>query len=394
MVRSRCVAAGTRALRWFAVLAALAAAVAGCGGGVGVGGTGAFASGPISGFGSVIVNGIEFDDAGARVEDEDGATSSSAALRLGMVVEVDSGPIGGSASARTATATRIRYASELLGSVDAVDAAGGTLVVLGQTVQVSATTVFDERLASGLASVAEGSTLEVFGFYDAANERFTATRIEPRTLAPARFKVRGPVHDLDTAARRFMIGAGRFSYTSAPDGLADGVFVRVRVATTPVDGHWVVQSFGEGRRRLPDLDRAELRGLVTEFGSSTLFSVNGQPVDATNAAFPDGNAGLALGARVEVEGAVVDGVLHATEVEIDDDDDPLGRFELKGAVESHLPALQLFVLRGVTVFYGAPGLEFQDGDASDIAVGAEVEARGVLSADGTRLLATRIRFKD
>lgn len=393
MLWSHC-AAGTRVLRWFAALAGLVAAIAGCGGGVGVGGTGAFASGPISGFGSVIVNGIEFEDAGARVEDEDGGASSSAALRLGMVVEIDSGPIGGSAAAPTASATRIRYASELLGTVDAVDTAAGTLVVLGQTVQVGPTTVFDDRLASGLAGVAVGSTVEVYGFFDAANARYSATRIEPLAAQPAFFKVRGPVHDLDTAARRFMIGAGRFAYTSAPDGLADGAFLRVRVDTTPVGGDWIVQSFGEGRRRLPDLDRVEIRGLVTTFDSTTSFSVNGQPVDATNAAFPDGIAGLGLGARVEVRGAVADGVLKATEVEVEDADDPTDEFELKGAIESHLPALQLFVLRGVTVFYGAPGVEFEDGDASDIAAGAEVEVRGALAEDGTQLLATRIRFRD
>ena len=57
----------TRAL-WLALL------LTGCGGGVESGGTGAtpasFASGPITGFGSVIVNGVRFDDSKAVVTDD------------------------------------------------------------------------------------------------------------------------------------------------------------------------------------------------------------------------------------------------------------------------------------------------------------------------------------
>ena len=38
-----------------------------CGGGVGTGGTGAFASGPVSGFGSIIVNDVVYDESLARI---------------------------------------------------------------------------------------------------------------------------------------------------------------------------------------------------------------------------------------------------------------------------------------------------------------------------------------
>jgi len=55
------------------LLAACAALAASCGGGVDSGGTGApissYASGPITGFGSVIVNGVRFDDRSATVRD-------------------------------------------------------------------------------------------------------------------------------------------------------------------------------------------------------------------------------------------------------------------------------------------------------------------------------------
>lgn len=388
-----------RMLAAAALLVALLAAVAtGCGGGVGVGGTGAtaFAAGPITGFGSIFVNGVEFDDASARVEDEDGVPSARAALRLGMLVEVESGVIGGITSAPTATATRIRYASAIVGPVASVDAAGGTLVVLGQTVATTGTTVFDASLSNGLASVTTGSIVEVYGYHDTATARVNATRIEPRSDLPLFYRLRGPVRDLDTATHTFAIGSLPLDYSAVtpPAGLANGSVVRVRVATTPVAGRWQVLAFSDGLRSLPDLDQVRLRGPVTALTSSRSFSVNGQAVDATGATFPDGVDGVVLGARVEVEGPSVGGVLRARKVEIDDDGGVQGGFELRGNVEQHRTVLQTFVLRGVTVFYGAPGVEFDGGNAADIADGVSIEARGVLSADGTALLARRIRFRN
>lgn len=384
------------ALRWGAGAAALAAAlamlVAGCGGGVGVGGTGAFASGPVTGFGSIFVNGIEFDDRSAVVEDESGTGRSRDALRLGMLVEVESGPIGGTSAAPTATATRIRFASELVGPVQAVDVANSRLTVLGQTVVVtSGRAAFDASFADGLASVPVGGNVEVYGFYGLSGQ-LIATRIEPRGGTLAAFKLRGVVRALDTGARTFQLGALTLDYAGVapPPGLAEGAIVRVTVATAAAGGRWPVLTFADGVRRLPDRDDARLRGTVTAFTSTRSFSINGLPVDAANASFDD-EAGVVLGARIEVEGAASGGTLRATRVKVDDGGPQGG--ELRGLIEAHFPALRTFVLRGVAVVYGA-GTEFQDGTVADIERGVEVEARGVLSGDGTKLLATRVRFRN
>ena len=57
-------------------------------------GTGATTStlteGPITGFGSIIVNGVRFDDSAAAVSDDDDAASGRDRLKLGMQVEVES----------------------------------------------------------------------------------------------------------------------------------------------------------------------------------------------------------------------------------------------------------------------------------------------------------------
>ena len=60
----------------------------------------------------------------------------------------------------------------------------------------------------------------------------------------------------------------------------------------------------------------ELEGRVTAYTSPTRFSVDGIPVDAT--AVP---TVLAVGMRVEVYGTVVNGVLVASKIEIEDDED-------------------------------------------------------------------------
>ena len=159
-------------LSWRAALCLLVAVsvASGCGGGVGTGGTGgnatAYASGPITGFGSVIVGDVRFDDVGAEVQDVDGGRRSRDDLRLGMTVEVESSAITTDASGSRATASRIRFESELVGLVGLLDVAGGAFTILGQRVAVDTTTVFDERLASGLAGLSVGQALEVYAVFD------------------------------------------------------------------------------------------------------------------------------------------------------------------------------------------------------------------------------------
>ena len=114
--------------------------LAGCGGG-GADST-TFAQGRISGFGSIVVNGVHYDESNAIVKDEDGATHNQNELKLGMVVEVQAGEIGESNNRQNATAQDITFSSLIRGPIDSVGA--DSIVVLGQTVKVVAATVFDD----------------------------------------------------------------------------------------------------------------------------------------------------------------------------------------------------------------------------------------------------------
>src|SRR5512138_1152335 len=86
-------------------------------------------SGAITGFGSVFVNGVRFDTSSASFT-INGKAGTQGDLRVGHVVTVhahrdDSGH---------STADRIDFDDAVQGPVDSVDAAAGTLVVMGQTV--------------------------------------------------------------------------------------------------------------------------------------------------------------------------------------------------------------------------------------------------------------------
>ena len=384
---------------WRALMATglAAAALAGCG--VGTGGTGgnatAYAAGPISGFGSVIVNGVRFDDSAASVEDGDGGRRSSDDLRLGMTVEIDSSAISTTAAGSSARADRIRFESELNGVVGSIDLFDGSFTLLGQRVSVDAATVFDNRLdGGGLSALRVGQLLEVYAVFDPLGGRYRATRLEQGSLA-AGLRLRGPLAQVDTTARTLRIGASSYSYDGAgaiPANLAAGQFVRLRLGLLPQPVlRWVVQSFGTPFQALPEADEAKIEGLISSLGPNGLFAVNGRPVDASAAAVP---SGLAIGMRVEVEGTLRLGVLRATKVKILSDDDVSGRgFELNGSIAAVNSGQATLVLRGLTVSTARSGLSYENGTVADLLVGRSVELRAILAADRRTLEATRIRFR-
>ena len=375
---------------------------AGCGGGVDSGGTGApvtsFASGSITGFGSVNVNTVHYDDRSATVRDGNGVLRSRDDLRLGMTIDVRGSAIGVDGNGNPAsTAKSIVFASEIVGPVAASDLAGRTLNVLGQTVDIRLGTVFGESLAGGQAALAIGTVVEIYGHLDVATGRYAASRVEAKPAGTS-FSLRGIVSGLDTVARSFSFGSARISYAGVavvPPALANGRFVRAMLAPAPgAGGVRSATALVDGAPTIEDHDEAKLEGRVSAFTSTTAFSVNGTPVDARGASFDGGSAGLALGAKVEVEGTIVGGVLVASRVKVDAAGDGSGdEFEVSGPIVTLDPFGKTFVVRDVTVSYSG-SVDFRNGTAVDLAVGKKVEARGALSADGTRLQAQRIKFDD
>jgi len=138
--------------------AALGLLLTACGGGSADSGTATPAAGPtanassatssgtISAFGSVFVNGHEFDTRNATVIDDDtgAASTGTAALEVGMTVDVKAA----SASTNAApVASELHVHPLVSGVVDATATTGGTLTVLGQSVQLTASTNFSDHRA-------------------------------------------------------------------------------------------------------------------------------------------------------------------------------------------------------------------------------------------------------
>src|SRR5690606_33772888 len=254
------------------------------------------------------VNDIRYQDANAVVVDDDGNARASADLRLGMVVEVEGSALGEAPSdtpyAREGEARLIRFGPEVVGPLQAVDAAASRIVVLGQAVDVSADTFFGEELAGGIAALAllpAGSVLEVHGFLvPGADARYAASRID-LLQAASEYRLQGVVHDLDPAARRFAIGAAWIDYLSIgvddaqAAGVVEGGLANVRLGTIPRDdGTWVMLREAAPppappAAPTPDAGlEADVVGVVSRDPDGTSFTVDGVTVDASNATVADG----------------------------------------------------------------------------------------------------------
>jgi hypothetical protein len=317
----------SRLMRHAAPLLFAALLVTGCGGGGGGSGSNpaksSFTAGPITstGPGTVTVKGTSFNVSRASISDDNGAHGEGD-LKLGMLTEIRAGEITTDATGSHCQASSVQISSAIIGPVDAIDTSTRLLVVLGQTIDVLDTTVFDDRFPNGPFSISVGDVLQIFGTLDASTGHYVATRIEPAVDAPL-FKLRGIVTNLNTQAREFMIGSETISFanlsqSAIPASLANGREVTVKLQKEQVDGVWIAVEIKNPVPQLADHREIEVKGRITSITSPTQFEVAGIPVDARGAKF---DGAIFLGASVEIEGSVTDGLIIATRVKIEQDDE-------------------------------------------------------------------------
>ena len=366
------------------VLAALVASVAGCGGGVvGSGGTGApmTTQGTVSGFGSVIVDGLRFDDRDARVEIEEvPGTTILAEARLGQRVEVE--------HVQDGVARTIRIEPEIKATVSSVQS--DRFVALGQTVRINldASTGPVTQFAGGYRSFADvqaGDPVEVHGFpvLDSGGYVVQATRIERRLLAPVFLRVAGIA--TGASGTRFELGALTIETESAsifPAGtaVANGQRVVVFARASNLAGSVLDAELVRVRPYGPAGAMAELAGVIAAFDAGTTsFNLGGITVRAADAEVDPPATPLADGQYVRVRGSfAADGSLIATRVKIRRDDiEP--QVELRGTVYGYDPVGPTFELRGVSA--DASLATVRDCGAG-LAVGVFVGVRGNLTPTG------------
>jgi Domain of unknown function (DUF5666) len=373
-------------------LAALTLA-SGCGGGgsntaggPGVGGTG-YANGPVTGFGSIIVNGVRFDDSSTSVSiaDDDGIKMNRSDVKLGMLVDVVSGPITDDSSTglKKAVATQISYGSSIKGVVNAIGT--NTITVLGQTVNVPSTTVFD-GYTSGFGGISVNDLVEVHALLNPANGQFEATRIE-RETSLNECKLTGIVNALNSGTTRFNIsGFGFIDYSriSPTPSLADGTRVKVRLGFSAGNCTNSATRIDTISTSLTNNSSAEIEGYVTDFVNASNFKVNGIAV-STSAAIP----GVANGSRVEAEGVVQNGVLVASKVEIKTPS--ASEVKLFGTPSSVDTLSKRLTINNVEVSYSLDDLK--DGLQENALSSTRLEVRGRLDNTGTLVESTEIKPK-
>jgi len=412
--------------KWLAGLSASAAAAAclvACGGGgtstasngsgVGSGGTGSYTTGSISGFGSIIVNGIRYDNTGVVAASQDDDTAPE--LKLGMVVDVEGGSTSdvttSTGTQTVAKASSIKVGFELLGPVTAssIDASKGTFRSLGQTVNVTVDTFFDQD--SGLSGIGNVSTcpyVRVYGF-PRTTGGYTASRVECLSAQPAYYRVRGPVTQV-SGGTVFINDGGTSGQSGGQYVLGNGVPAptvgQIVRAVLSVSGQsWTIVSFKGESRPLTQTRDARVEGVVSDYSAANgTLHVNGVPVKVSSTTTQQLiNPPLVAGMRVEVRGQLVNGVLNATLIkqEADRPDTPnnggdgVREIELHGTVAGlNMGCTQCFKTRDVTVYYNADS--FTNGaSASSLANGVAVEVKGVRSnSGGGAIVAKEIKFSN
>ncbi|WP_130482614.1 DUF5666 domain-containing protein [Sphaerotilus mobilis] len=407
-----------------------------CGGGNStsvVGASGSSAAGTITGFGSVITNGVRYELNSTTVVDESTGTSSNCSdnasncgLKMGMEVEIEGDDVrsSGDGTTPTSVARSIHVGSSIRGPVSSLSTDGNTLVVLGQTIALTTSTRFD-----GGVQPAVGDIVEVHGLVDRSvtPSQISASLVEVKSGPVASYRLRGRFDKVAGA-----IGGEPMSFgTLTAEDLArynaatDGQFVRVKLSTTPdAQGRWVVMSFKSSERSYGRDDQGKhteqegfIELVVTQPSAGTIgvvvsgFSVNGISVslpsgfDAVDGGTLDQ---LQVGARVEVEGTVVDGVLVASKIEFKkarkrserglDDSASSQEFEMHGTLELGT-APNTLVVRGLTFDLSdtaaivLPAGVTLDDVLSWARQGKTVEVKGYLMADGNTYKLKRIKLE-
>lgn len=147
--------------------------------------------GTITGFGSIIVNGVRFDTANASI-DIDGNPGTQSDLKVGHVVVVR-GTINDDGT--DAVADAVSFDDLVEGPISAIDTTAGTITVLGQLIVINDDTSFDnDILPASIDGLDINDTVEVSGFI-LADGSISATRIE-RKSAGSEFEVTGHVSNL------------------------------------------------------------------------------------------------------------------------------------------------------------------------------------------------------
>ena len=319
-----------------ALFTSLALTVIACGPGgssglAGIGGSGYVSSGSVTGFGSVFVNGVEFETDSATF-DVDGSSGTQADLAIGMIVRVD-GTINDDGV--TGTATNISFDDELQGPVFGIQDIGNdgikrSFSVLGTTVIIdSGSTTFDvsgdlpASTVFDFGTIVDDNNVEISGFFD-SNGDIQVTRVELKDIvfdANSIVEVKGIIKDLSGTTfnlGNLIVDASVATIDDFTNGLVNDQLVEVKGTFDTVSNTINATLVEAEDESIEDNDEFELEGLISGFvDKNTIFKIGSISVDASKAMLEPATLVLDDDIRVEAEGAIINGVLIATEIELE-----------------------------------------------------------------------------
>ncbi len=243
--------------------------------GGGIGGTGIISSGTITAFGSIVVNGTEFDTTNAAiirngVEIGVGDEIVLDNLDIGRVVTVEG---TGDLDDISAVAVRVTYNDNVRGPVESIhdiDAGTKEIVVLGQIVIINVVT---KLKGTEFDTMAQNDVVEVSGLVDDTGATRATFLEKTGEFVPGSnlvVGVTGFILNLDTELKTFEVNNLSVNYSSIdsgdlPQGFADGLLVEVEGTLDAAGGVMLAKSIelgdeiGEG-----DSDQIEVLGFVTD----------------------------------------------------------------------------------------------------------------------------------
>ncbi|MDF3011824.1 MAG: hypothetical protein K0Q78_28 [Cellvibrio sp.] len=367
--------------------------------------SGEIAQGMVTGFGSVIVNGVHYDVKDAEIV-IDGETLVESDLEVGQIVRitgsVNSDGIHGKA-------TKLEGEAQLVGPITSIDLAAGTLVALDQTVMITADTFFDDDLSLELLAV--GQVIKVSGQID-TDGVLVATRIDEKNdLANNKFQLSGEIENLDPAAMTFTLNGTLVNYSAATlsplpgKTLVNGLKVRV-IGSFNADVFVAVGNVHPsclGFKHYHDFKHhtgVTLSGLVSELDAGMGFTLDDTKVLITTETRFEGGSPTDLidGIQVKVYGELdAEQNLVARKIKLN----YKARISHKGLVEALDLTAQTFTVNG-TVFEVTSDTSFNDRsrtkvrffDLEDLATGDTLHVRGykiaATAATAERNIATRV----
>jgi Domain of unknown function (DUF5666) len=381
------------------------------GGGIGSGGTGSYTVGSISGFGSIVVNGVRYSYTSDKVSTADGSALSQ--LQFGMVVEITgSVPSTDAKGLISADASAVKVGSVLVGPIGSVDLPSGSFKVLGQTVQTSPNTFYDAGNTLRLAKVgALGCEyVRVHGFLRAKTlgGGYNATRVECLDSTPDTLRLRGVVEGV--ASRTLTIGGTPFAMANDLSMPPVGTVIRATVIRRSGTPAWTITHWGQDTRPAPSTKEARLEGIASAVNADAgTFVINDTSVQTNADTVFQGLTLRTLTSTksVSVHGRIdQNGLLLATEVEAEDsydsededDDEGTRSIQLYGSasqVSQLTDASFVFTVSGgvpVTVYYTTN--VFDDSAPADLLRARHIQIEGVRARDGSGITATSIELED